>query len=89
MEDKEHIYQEVEPWGRLKSENGKLTYPLRSVAPRPPILEGQRGLSIITHFLPLRQGAKRVVRRMTECHSVPSEGSTTQCDAGKSEGEGV
>ena len=22
MEDKEHIYQEVEPWRRLKSENG-------------------------------------------------------------------
>ena len=28
-------------------------------------------------------------RRMTECHSVPSEGSTTQCDAGQSEAEGV
>ena len=25
---------------------------------------------------------------MTECHSVPSEGSTTQCDAGQSEAEG-
>ncbi len=23
MEDKEHIYQAMEPWGRLKSENGK------------------------------------------------------------------
>ncbi len=39
----------------------------------------------------LRQGAKRVFRRMTKCHSVPSEGSTTQCDAGPegSEAEGV
>ena len=42
------------------------TYPLRHFVPRPPILEGQRGLSVIPHFLPLRQGAKRVVRRMTE-----------------------
>ena len=41
---------------------------------------------LLINFLPLGQGAKRVVRRMTECHSVPSEGSTTQCDAGKSEG---
>ena len=41
--------------------------------------------------VPLRQGAKRVFRRMTKCHSVPSEGSTTQCDAGPegSEAEGV
>ena len=44
---------------------------------------------LFINFLPLGQGAKRVVRRMTECHSVPSEGSTTQCDAGKSVGEGV
>jgi hypothetical protein len=43
---------------------------------------------LFINFLPLGQGAKRVVRRMTECHSVPSEGSTTQCDAGKSEGGG-
>ena len=41
------------------------------------------------YFVPLRQGAKRVFRRMTECLSVPSEGSTTQCDAGQSEAEGV
>ena len=26
--------------------------------------------------VPLRQGAKRVFRRMTRCHSVPSEGRT-------------
>ena len=43
---------------------------------------------LFINFLPLGQGAKRVVRRMTECHSVPSEGSTTQCDAGKGEGGG-
>ena len=35
------------------------------------------------HFLPLRQGVKRVFRGMTECHSVPSEGSTPQCDVGQ------
>ena len=34
------------------------------------------------HFVPLSQGAKRVFRGMTECHSVPSEGSTPQCDVG-------
>ena len=39
--------------------NGELTYPLRSVAPRPPNLEGQRVLSVITNFLPLRQGESR------------------------------
>ena len=32
---------------------------------------------------PCLRGTKRVFRRMTECHSVPSEGSTTQCDVGK------
>ena len=35
------------------------------------------------YFLPLRQGAKRVFRGMTECHSVPSEESTPQCDVGQ------
>ena len=34
------------------------------------------------YFVPLSQGAKRVFRGMTECHSVPSEGSTPQCDVG-------
>ena len=32
--------------------------------------------------VPLRQGANEVFREMTECHFVPHEGSTTQCDAG-------
>ena len=32
-------------------------YPLRFA--RPPILEGQRGLIVIPHFLPLRQGESR------------------------------
>ena len=36
------------------------------------------------YFVPLSQGAKRVFRGMTECHSVPSEGSTPQCDVGQS-----
>ena len=45
--------------GQRKTGNGELTYPLRSVAPRPPNLEGQRGLSVITNFLPLRQGESR------------------------------
>ena len=59
MEDKDHLHQALEPLGngKVRTENGKLTYPLRSVAPRPPNLEGQRGLS--THFLPLRQGESR------------------------------
>ena len=35
------------------------------------------------YFLPLRQGEKRVFRGMTECHSVPSEESTPQCDVGQ------
>ena len=30
----------------------------------------------------LRQGANEVFREMAECHFVPHEGSTTQCDAG-------
>ena len=42
------------------------------------------------YFVPLSQGAKRVFRGMTECHSVPSEGSTPQCDVGQSNApEGV
>ena len=32
--------------------------------------------------VPLRQGANEVFREMTECHFVPHEGSTIQCDAG-------
>ena len=36
-----------------------------------------------SYFLPLSQGAKRVFRGMTECHSVPSEESTPQCDVGQ------
>ena len=52
--------------------------------------------SVLTFFVLLRQGAKRVFRGMTECHSVPFEGSTLQCDArktlqcdaGQSEAEG-
>ena len=35
-----------------------------------------------TNFVPLSQGAKRVFRGMTQCHSVPSEGRTPQCDVG-------
>ena len=59
--------------------------------PPPPPLRGTppvSGVESVTietprqPIVPLRQGAKRVFRRMTECHSVPSKGSTTKCDAG-------
>ena len=52
---------------------------------------------VIPLLCPSKLGAKRVFRGMTECHSVPFEGSTLQCDArktpqcdvGQSEAEGV
>ena len=37
---------------------------------------------------PERQWAKRVFRRMTKCHSVPSEGCTLQCDVRTTHGVG-
>ena len=71
--------------------------PLRCFAPPRPNLgeESGRGLTfwfqvlgfmfyVPIHFVPLSQGAKRVFIGMTECHSVPSEGSTPQCDVGQS-----
>ena len=43
--------------------------------------------------VPLRQGANEVFREMTECHFVPHEGSTHQCDVGpareRSDGGGM
>ena len=38
--------------------------------------------SLTTQTVPLRQGANEIFREMTECHFVPHEGSTIQCDAG-------
>ena len=42
--------------------------------------EKRKTANAITHFLPLRQATKRVFRRMTRCHSVPSEGRNSHCD---------
>ena len=44
-----------------------------------PYLRGGKGGCLC--FLPPKLGAKRVFRRMTECHSVPSKGRNHYCDA--------
>jgi hypothetical protein len=64
--------------GKVKTENGNLTYPLRFA--RPPNLVGQSVTTEYPKLSPWDRRAKRVFRRMTECHSVPSEGRTLQCD---------
>ena len=48
-----------------------------------PLSQGEKvDDSFPCYFVPLRQGAKRTFRRMTECHSVPSEGRKPRCDVG-------
>ena len=53
---------------------------------RKTITDAARSVPTATSFtpqtVPLRQGANEVFRKMTECHFVPHEGSTIQCDAG-------
>ena len=53
---------------------------------RKTITDAARSVPTATSFtpqtVPLRQGANEVFREMTECHFVPHEGSTIQCDAG-------
>ena len=63
-------------FGERKTENGKrktITGAARSVPTTT---------SLTPQTVPLRQGANEVFREMTECHFVPHEGSTIQCDAG-------